>query len=97
MMTTKQVHEAIIAKAKQEATALYASVQKYSHKAEPTVRDYYKYRVAHYSAMNKMKHAIMAQTYVSDAVVLSAIEKIHAYKRKCYGEWPLIKALVKGE
>lgn len=97
MMTTKQIHEAIIAKATQEATALYASVQKYSHKAEPTVRDYYKYRVAHYSAMNKMKHAIMAQTYVSDAVVLSAIEKIHAYKRKCYGEWPLIKGLVKGE
>lgn len=97
MMTTKQVHEAIIAKAKQEATALYANVQKYSHKEEPTVRDYYKYRVAHYSAMNKIKHAIMAQSYVSDAVVLSAIEKIHAYKRKCYGEWPLIKGLVKGE
>lgn len=97
MMNTKQIHEAIITKAKQEATALYASVQKYSHKTEPTVRDYYKYRVAHYSAMNKMKHAIMAQSYVSDAVVLSAIEKIHAYKRKCYGEWPLIKGLVKGE
>jgi trehalose/maltose hydrolase-like predicted phosphorylase len=97
MMTTKQVHEAIIAKAKQEATALYANVQKYSHKEEPTARDYYKYRVAHYSAMNKMKHAIMAQSYVSDAVVLSLIEKIDAYKRKCYGEWPLIKGLVKGE
>lgn len=96
-MTTKELHKTIIAKATQEANALYANVQKYSHKTEPTVRDYYKYRVAHYSAMNKMKYAIMAQTYVSDEIVLNAIEKIHAYKRKCYSEWPLIKGLVKGE
>ena len=96
-MTTKELHKNIIAQATQEACIVYANVQKYCHKAEPTVRDYYKYRVAHYSAMNKMKHAIMAQSCVSDAVVLSAIEKIHAYKRKCYGEWPLIKGLVKGE
>lgn len=96
-MTTKELHKNIIAQATQEACIVYANVQKYSHKAEPTVRDYYKYRVAHYSAMNKMKHAIMAQSYVSDAVILNAIEKIHAYKRKCYGEWPLIKGLVKGE
>lgn len=96
-MTTKELHKDVIAQATQEARTVYANVQKYCHKAEPTVRDYYKYRVAHYSAMNKMKHAIMAQSYVSDTIVLNAIEKIHAYKRKCYSEWPLIKGLVKGE
>lgn len=96
-MTTKKLHETIIAKATQEARNVYMQVQKHSHKENPTVKDYYKYRIAHYSAMNKMKHAIMAQSYVSDVIVLNAIEKIHAYKRKCYGEWPLIKGLVKGE
>lgn len=96
-MTTKKLHETIIAKATQEACNVYMQVQKHSHKENPTVKDYYKYRIAHYSVMNKIKHAIMAQSYVSDVIILNAIEKIHAYKRKCYGEWPLIKGLVKGE
>lgn len=92
-MTTKELHKAVIIKATQEAKAVYANVQKQSGKQAPTIRDYYHYRVSCYPKMRKLIAEL--RKLPTDAEVLQAVEKIHAYKRKCYGEWPLIKGLVK--
>ena len=92
-MTMKELHTTIITKATQEACAVYANVQKQSGKQAPTIKDYYHYRVSCYPKMRKLIAEL--RKLPTDAEILQAVEKIHAYKRKCYSEWPLIRQLAK--
>lgn len=92
-MTTKKLHATIIAKATQEAYTVYTNVQKQSGKQAPTIKDYYHYRVSCYPKMRKLVAEL--RKLPTDAEVLRAVERIHAYKRKCYNEWPLICQLAK--
>lgn len=92
-MTTKELHNTIITKATQEACTIYANVQKQSRKQAPTIKDYYHYRVSCYPKMRKLIAELRKLS--TDAEVLRAVEKIHAYKRKCYSEWPLTRQLAK--
>lgn len=93
-MTTKELHKTIITKATQEACTVYVNVQKQSRKQAPTIKDYYYYRVSCYPKMRKLIAELRKLS--TDAEILQAVEKIHAYKRKCYNEWPLIRQLAKG-
>lgn len=90
------MYESLRIRATIEAKAIYQKVQAYSHKSAPTVRDFYRYKVARYAQMRDLLEAIKRQTLQTDKEITKAIQRIHRYKQACYADWRMIKVLAKG-
>lgn len=90
------MYESVRIRATVEAKAIYQKVQAYSHKSAPTVRDFYRYKVARYVQMRDLLEAIKRQTLQTDEEITKAISRIHRYKQACYADWRMIKVLAKG-
>lgn len=95
-MGIKIMYETLRIRATIEAKAIYQKVQAYSHKSAPTVRNFYRYKVARYTQMRDLLEAIKQQTLQTDEEITKAIQRIHRYKQACYADWKMIKALVQG-
>lgn len=90
------MYESLRIRATIEAKAIYKKVQVYSHKSAPTVRDFYRYKVARYAQMRDLLEAIKQQTLQTDEEIAKAIQRIHRYKQACCADWRMIKVLAKG-
>lgn len=90
------MYETLRIRATVEAKAIYQKVQAYSHKSAPTVRDFYRYKVARYAQMHYLLEAIKRQTLQTDKEITKAIQRIHRYRQACYTDWRMIKALIQG-
>lgn len=90
------MYSELVKRATIEAKAIYQKIQAYSHKSAPTVRDFYRYKVARYTQMRNLLEAIKKQTLQTDKETIKAAQRIHRYKQACYTDWRMIKALVQG-
>lgn len=90
------MYESLRIRATIEAKAIYQRVQTCSHKSAPTVRDFYRYKVARYAQMRDLLEAIKRQTLQTDEEITKTISRIHRYKQACYADWRMIKVLAKG-
>lgn len=90
------MYESLRIRATIEAKTIYQKVQASSHKSTPTVRDFYRYKVARYAQMRDLLEAIKQQTLQTDEEITKAIQRIHRYKQACYADWRMIKILMQG-
>lgn len=81
------MYESLRIRATIEAKAIYKKVQVYSHKSAPTVRDFYRYKVARYAQMRDLLEAIKRQTLQTSEEIAKAIERIHQYRQTCCADW----------